>query len=310
MPSPLAAARDRPLLGIAAMLGFTLSVALLDATAKHVTETLPVAMVLWCRYFAQFALFALFLGLIGVRRCRAVVRTRRLGAQTFRALILVIESGCVFYGLSLFPLAETIAVTFIYPFLVCLMAVPLLGERFGRWRLAAILIGFAGAVLVARPGGELFHPATLVVLFSAFLFALYQVLTRRLADSEPVATTLFYTAAGGALFSLPLALAHWQAPGTNEALLLLATGVLGLLAHGFLILAFSNLQASSAAAFGYVELIWALLLGRLFFGHWPDALSFLGIAVIAAAGLLVAWREQRAGRMRRRAAEGGGEAGA
>ncbi|MDA8031681.1 MAG: DMT family transporter, partial [Alphaproteobacteria bacterium] len=213
--------------------------------------------------------------------------------QILRSLILVVESGCIFAALSVLPLAETIAVSFIYPFLVALLAVPLLGEHIGKWRLFGILFGFIGVLLVIRPGGELFHPAVLFALASAFLFACYQVLTRRLSDADSPWTTLFYTALGGALAAGLPAMLVWETPDPRQIALLATIGALGLVAHGLLIIAFTYAAAALVANFGYTELIWATLLGWLFFSHLPDPVSLAGIIIIAGSGLIVLWRERR-----------------
>ncbi|MDA7999860.1 MAG: DMT family transporter [Alphaproteobacteria bacterium] len=285
---------QKPVAGVAAMLGFCFVVALLDATAKYLVEQLPTLVVLWCRYAFQLVLYSLILVTIFRKHLRAVLRTRRLKLQILRSLILVVESGCIFAALSVLPLAETIAVSFIYPFLVALLAVPLLGEHIGKWRLFGILFGFIGVLLVIRPGGELFHPAVLFALASAFLFACYQVLTRRLSDADSPWTTLFYTALGGALAAGLPAMLVWETPDPRQIALLATIGALGLVAHGLLIIAFTYAAAALVANFGYTELIWATLLGWLFFSHLPDPVSLAGIIIIAGSGLIVLWRERRA----------------
>lgn len=278
------------------MLGFCFVVALLDATAKHLVHELPVLVVLWCRYTVQFILYSAILATVFRKQLRSILKTQRPKLQILRSLILVVESGCIFAALSVLPLAETIAVSFFYPLLVALLAVPLLGERIGPWRLFGILFGFIGILLITRPGSGLFHPAVFFALASALLFACYQVLTRRLSEVDSPWTTLFYTALGGTLAAGLPALFVWQTPSDQQFALLIAIGALGLIAHGLIIIAFTYAAAALVANFGYTELIWATLFGWLFFDHLPDPISFIGIFIIVSGGLIVLWREHYSAR--------------
>ena len=228
------------ILGIAMMLGFCFFVALLDGMAKQLMHSgLPVSMTLWGRYTAQFILYTVLLAVFFRPRLKAALRPNKPRLQIVRSLVLVVETGCVFLALSYLPLAETIAVTFIYPLLVVLLAVPFLGEKLGPLRLGGVLIGFAGALLMLRPGGVLFHPAVFAALASAVLFATYQLMTRSLSEADTPWTTLFYTAGGGAVASLFLALVYWQTPSLADITTFAILGALGILAHTCLVLAFT-----------------------------------------------------------------------
>ena len=287
--------KTRPVLGIGMMLGFCFFVALLDGTAKWLMHSgLPVSMTLWGRYTAQFIFYTVLLAVLFRPRLVSALRPNKPKLQIVRSLVLVVETGCVFLALSYLPLAETIAVTFIYPLLVVLLAVPFLGEKLGPLRLGGVCIGFIGAVLMLRPGGVLFHPAVFAALASAVLFATYQLMTRSLAEADTPWTTLFYTAGGGAVASLVLAVLYWQTPSAGDLLIFALLGVLGILAHACLVLAFTWAPAGLVVNFAYSELIFATALGWLFFQHLPDSLSIAGMSIIVLSGGFVLWRERKA----------------
>lgn len=287
-------ARERPLLGIAALVGAMACIAALDAFAKVLIEQLSVPMVLWGRYAGQFALYLVLLAVVFRKRALRVARTRRCRLQLTRSLVLVVETGFIFLALAFLPLTETIAVTSFYPLLIVLLAVPLLGERIGPNRLAGVIVGCIGMLVMLRPSGALFHPAALAALGSAVLFALYQVLTRRLADTDSGWTTLFYTAVVGTFASSLLAVVFWQSPSPLQLLALLGLGALGILAHGLIIAAYSRAPAGLLANFSYSELAFAAVMGWLLFSHLPDFQSACGMLIIVGSGLFVLYRESLA----------------
>ena len=161
-----------------------------------------------------------------------------------------------------------------------------------RW--IAALVGFAGVLVLLRPGSAVFHPATLLLMGTALCNALYQILTRKLAD-ENSHTTLFYSALVG-MIGLSLLLPFGDAvtaPSAREAALLLLLGLLAGFAHWFIIRAFTLAPASLLTPFTYLQMLWATAFGYLVFGQLPDGWSAVGMAVIVASGLLLAWTERR-----------------
>ena len=286
--------KSRPILGVAMMIGFCFFVALLDASAKNLMHSgMSVAMTLWGRYFAQLILYTTLLALFFRKQLKEALHPARPKLQILRSLILVAETGCIFLALSYLPLAETLSVTFIYPLLVAVLAVPFLGERLGPQRLIGVLVGFVGVLIMLRPDGGLFHPAILAALTSAVLFSIFQLMTRRLSESDTAWTTLFHTALGGSVASLALALLYWQTPDSTTILTFLLLGGLGILAHGCLVLAFTWAPAGLVVNFSYAELLFAAFLGWLFFNHLPDKVSIVGMAIIVGGGVFVLWRERQ-----------------
>lgn len=271
--------------------------ALLDTTAKYVVRDHSLFLVVWARYAGQMAIVTPF------ARHRAgpgFWRTKHLRMQILRSLCLVAATCFFFGGLRYLPLAENSAISFIAPVLIVLAAIPILGERPTRARWIAVGIGFAGVMVMLRPGSSVLQPAALLPLGAAATNALYQVLTRRVSG-DSVYTTLFYSGlVGTVLFTLAL---PWgldqQTIGWREGGLILLLGVLAGTAHWLLTASFLAAPASLLTPFTYVQLLWATFLGWLVFDHLPDAGSTLGMAIIVSSGLFLALAERRRARLAR-----------
>ncbi len=287
-PSPA----QHPLRGILLFMLALMLFALLDATSKHLTATFAVPLLVWARYTLHFAIMLVF---VAPSMRLQLVRTDNLALQIVRALALVGTTGFAMMAFRSMPLAEATAVLFLSPLLVTLLAGPFLGERIGAGRWAAVVVGFAGVILIARPGGALTLAGVLWALAGAACYAAYQLLTRRLSHAEHPLTLLFYTAlVGTAVMSLALPWFWFEfSPSTRQWLQIASLGFYGGVGHFILIRAFRLAPASTLTPFGYTQLIWAGLLGWLVFGHIPDALSAAGMAVIAASGLWLALGERR-----------------
>lgn len=280
-----------PLRAIALMLSALLLFALLDATVKHLAETFAVPLLVWARYTVHCTLMVLFLA--PSMRAR-LFRSRRAGSQVARALMLVCTTGFGMAALRLMPLAETTALGFVAPLIVTLLAGPLLGERIGAIRWLAVLAGFAGVLLIARPGGMLGAIGVVLALCAAFSYSMYQILTRHLAATENPVTLLFCTAAVGTVVMSAALPWFWGGPmpSARQALLIASLGLYGGMGHFLLTHAFRHAPASMLSPFLYVQLIWATLLGWAVFGHLPDALAVIGMTIIAASGLMLALVER------------------
>ena len=261
--------------------------ACLDATAKYLSRTFPLPMLVWARYSFHCLLMVVFLApTMGGR----LVHTRRPWTQIGRALMLVATTGFGIAALKRMPLAETTALVFVTPLMVTLLAIGLLGERVGKGKLIAIAAGFIGVLLIARPGGVVPGAGLALALIAALSYSLYQILTRKIADSENAVTMVFYTAlVGTALTSIGLPW-YWSgpAPSATEVLLIGSLGIYGGSGHFLLTRAFRLAPASTLSPFLYVQLIWATLLGYGVFHHIPDTLAVAGMLVIATSGLAIA----------------------
>ncbi|HWS12103.1 MAG TPA: DMT family transporter [Rhodocyclaceae bacterium] len=283
-----------PLRAIALFLMAMLLFATLDTTAKHLAQTFPVPMLVWARYTFHFLLMLLVLGWSMRGR---LIATRHPVEQVLRALLLVATTGFGVAALRIMPLAESTAIFFVAPLIVTVLAVPLLGEAVGGRRYVAVLAGFAGVLLIARPGGTLPAAGVAAALVAAVAYSGYQILTRRIARHENAVTMVFYTAlVGTAVMTLALPW-YWSGPMPDwrQALLICSLGIYGGTGHFLLTRAFRLAPASTLSPFQYVQLVWATLLGWLVFGQLPDGLSMAGGLVIAASGVAIALDERRSG---------------
>ena len=219
------------------------------------------------------------------------MRTQRLGIQLFRSLLLLITTMLFFTGISLIPLADASAIMFVAPILVTALSIPMLGEQVGARRWASIAVGFIGALIVIRPGGDSVQLAALLPFGAACCYALYQVITRSLSHSDQPLTTLIYTALVGAVIMCFVVPFYWKAPDANGWLIMILIGFLGGVSQFTLIKAFQSAPATTVTPFSYSSLIWATLYGFLVFGDLPDAWTIIGAIIIAASGLYIFHRE-------------------
>jgi len=280
-----------PLRGVVLMLAAVLCFALLDATSKHLSQTFNVPLLVWARYAVHCLLMIAFLGPSHGSR---LIATSRPFAQVARALLLVAVTGFAMAAFRIMPLAETTALIFVTPLIVALLAGPFLGEQVGGVRWLAALIGFGGMLLIARPGGTLAAEGILYTGIAAVCYAVYQIQTRKLAATERPMTMVFYTALVGTV-AMSLALPWiWQGPAPNaiETIMIASLAIYGGTGHFLLTHAFRHAPASTLAPFLYAQLIWASLLGWMFYDQWPDALAIAGMVVIVASGIAVALVER------------------
>ena len=282
-PSPAPRA-DRPLLGIALMLVFATMAAWLDTIAKWYTATYPVLEMIWIRYAVQTAALLLVMPWLGVRR---VAGTQAPAIQVARGALLFVSASLFLYALSLLPFATAKVLNFTSPLLVAAISAPLLGERVGWRRWALVGLGFLGVLTVVRPGFGVLEWAMLLPLGTSTTYAFYQIATRRASAIDPALPCLFWTfAVGCALSSLTLPFV-WVTPAPLDLAILVAHGLLVGLGHFVLIRALSCAPASLVAPFGYLSLLWAVLLGYLVFGESPDIFTLFGGVLIAVAGILL-----------------------
>ena len=263
----------------------------LDATAKYLVQDHTLFLVVWARYAGQMLVTT---PIAWHRGGPGFWRTKNLRVQLLRSLCLVVATACFFGALRFLPLAEGSAISFLAPMFAIVLSIPVLGERPTRARWWSAIGGFAGILILVRPGSAVFHPATALLVMAAIANALYQLLTRRLPGDTPH-TTLFYSALVGTVilsFALPFA----ETPGEvtlRDGLFFVLLGLLAGVGHGLLIGAYLRAPASLIAPFTYVQILWATMYGYLVFGHLPDGFSALGMAVIVASGVALVVHERR-----------------
>lgn len=277
----------RPGIGLLLMMGAVLCFAALDAMSKHLSQHFPVPMLVWGRYTFHCLMMVIFLA--PSLRFK-LVATARPGLQTFRGLMLVGVTGFAMAGFSIMPLAESTAILFVTPLLVVILAHLILREKITRTRWLAVLAGFGGAILIARPSGALTADGIVFMALAAVCYAIYQIQTRQLSPTENTLTMLFYTALVGTVVTTLAAPLYWGGPipALTDAMLIATLGIFGGTGHLLLIRAFRHAPASLLSPLLYVQLIWATLLGWYFFDHLPDWISMVGMAIIAASSISLA----------------------
>lgn len=268
----------------------TLSYALVDTLSKYMVRQYPVTMVVWARYAVPCLLLLL---VFAPRRGRGLLRTAFPLLQVGRGLLLLAGTLLIVFAVRAMPLAEAQAISFIHPVLLTLMAVVFLGEKVGRLGWFAVFLGFAGVLIIVRPGGGLFTWSALLPLGMAFTYSSYQLLTRRISGTENAINSLFYVMLVGGLVMSVLLPYDWRRPDFPAAMLFLLIGLIAGVAHFFMIKALEYAPASLLAPFAYVQLLWVTLLGALVFGDLPDVVTLIGIAVVVVGGLLVAVARRR-----------------
>jgi len=291
--SPAEQAHRNRLTGIALMCGAVLLFACNDAAAKYLNGYMDSIQVVWARYMSAFALA---LVIVNPVRKPEVMRTRRPWLQLGRSALLVISTTMNFFALRYLQLDQSMAIMFSTPFLVALLSGPLLGEwiRWRRW--AAIIVGFCGVLLVARPGAGGIHPAALLILASALCYALYVISTRILSRSDSDATTNFYSNLVGAAAVTIAVPFVWTPQSDPKVILLMCTmGLFSGVGHYMLIRAHRLAPAAVLAPFIYSEIVWMIALGFLVFGDQPNRWTLAGVAVVIASGLYLLYRERVVG---------------
>ncbi|TWO70709.1 DMT family transporter [Caenimonas sedimenti] len=281
--------------GILYLVGGLWLLSTLDASGKLlVMAGVPVLMVSWFRYAVHTALMS---AVLLPSRGKALLHTRSLPRQLVRGALMILSSVLFFSVLKRVPLAEGTAMNFMAPFFVMAMAPWLLGEphRLHRW--LGVAVGFAGMLVVVRPGGQLDRVGVLLGVLTAFTFALFQISTRRVAHDDPLTTNFYGGLSGTVVLTLALPL-YWETPQLApwQWALLISTGLTGFLGHWLQAAAYARAPATLLAPFVYLQIISAAGLGWLIFGQLPDQVTWAGFALIASAGLGVALWEARLAR--------------
>ena len=265
---------------------------IMNGIVKLLAASYEPQQIVWFRIVSHLVLVAVvFMPRMGL----GLLRTRRIGTQFVSSVMMLLSTLFFFSAVKSIPVAEAISVTFVAPLAVVLLAWPLLGERITWFRMAAVIVGFSGVLIVIRPGSAVFQWASLLLLCSAMCYAIYQILIRRLAGIDAPATSIFYSVLLGAIIMsiwLPFV---WKMP-TNwiDWALLCSLGVFGALGHYCLAKAMSYASANFVAPFNYTQMIGSVIVGYFMFAEVPDFYTWLGTAVVVGAGLMVGWQGRRA----------------
>lgn len=276
---------------------------MVDTMGKFLTDTLHPVQIVW---FRQLGLFVGVLVLVALRGV-IVLRSNNPKLQIGRGALAACSATLFIAGVAFVPLADAVAITFIAPFLVTVMAAVILREPVGFRRWAAVALGFLGALIVIRPGMGVIDPAAGLILIAATAFALRQVLSRILAGDDKVQTTVAYTAiVSWSLLTLPLPFI-WSTPASGfEWALLFGMAVLAAVAETLVIMALDAAQAVVVAPLQYTLLIWGTFLGFMVFDQLPDGWTLFGATIIVSTGIYTLNRERLMQRKRRADLASGG----
>lgn len=288
-----ASSSDRPTertsLGIAVLLAALTVVPFADGFVKMVAPRYPAAELVWLRYGMQtLLLLPICLWWYGWDAFRA----KRPLTQALRSLFITGGAVCFFSAVAYIPLADAIAVFYVQPFIVTALAPLVLGERVGVWRWSAVGVGFFGALIIIRPGFQEVSMGTVFALGAGVCFALFTLMTRRLAGGDPPLKTNFLTGLGVSLILTPAIPFIWTAPSAADWPIIFTFASLGAVFSMLFVLAYAYAPAATLAPFTYLELLTAVLAGWFLFAHLPDAMTWIGMGVIASSGLVIVWRER------------------
>jgi drug/metabolite transporter (DMT)-like permease len=292
---------EKPLVGIGLK---TLSVAVFVcmSTLIKASGELPTGQISFFRSF--FALFPLIV-IFAIRgQLQTVFRTDRPFGHAWRAIVGVASMWLSFYGLTHLPLPEAITLNYAQPLAVVVLGV-LIGETVRIYRWSAVILGFAGVVIVSWPNLSFFSGnggasrseafGALAILAAAFLSAIAMLFVRLLVKTEKSATVAFYFSLNAAILSLLTFPFGWETPTLQQALCLVGAGICGGIAQLLLTESYRHAEMSTIAPFEYTSLLLAIASGYFFFDEIPTVYTIVGGAIVIAAGLFVIWRERRLG---------------
>ncbi|MHB1220194.1 MAG: DMT family transporter [Alphaproteobacteria bacterium] len=264
-----------------------------DAISKYLVRDYDVIQVTWARYLFHFLLLAVALG--GFRAVRWY-RTRRLPLLVLRSVLSAAATLVFIVAIKSIPIVDGYTILFTSPLLIAALSVPLLGERVGLHRWAAVIIGFTGVLSVLRPGSGLLQVSALLALVAALCIALSNIITRIVSRTDHALTTALYMATVGTAMLTLLVPFHWRAPSWEAWGWMTLSGLLGGVGHFGVIKAIQLAPVSAIAPLSYAQIISATALGYFVFGNLPDTWTLAGLAVIVGSGLYIFHRERRAAR--------------
>ena len=262
---------------------------LMDAMAKEIAHRTDTVMAIWARYAGQTVVVALLVA----PRLKSVLKTGYPGLQLLRSVFLLLATSFFFFGFVIIGLANAAAIMSLNPVLITLGAALVLGERFGRRRAIGVGAALIGALIIIRPGSDVFSEAALLPLCAAIAYTGYALTTRFVGRDEDAWTSLLYTAVFGSLVLSVIVPFFWVPPDGTAIILMLIVGSVGALGHFCLIRALMVAEASAIAPFTYFGLLFSIFWGMLVFGEYPDLFTYVGASVIVAAGLYIWSREIR-----------------
>jgi drug/metabolite transporter (DMT)-like permease len=289
MPVP---SREEIRAGIVYMVAAVFFFSVINALVKWEQARYPLDEVVFFRCaFSLFPCLVLVMRSGGLR----LLRTHRLKEHAGRAVTQFVSMMSIFAAFGMMPLGDAVAITFSSPLFLTLLSIPLLGERVGRHRWAAVLVGFAGVLLMIRDGGGLgdgvVSTGAMLALASAFIGASVTIAVRRMTLTEASATLVTYQALFTTALSALLLPLGWATPAWPDALIMVAIGLCSGVGQFWWTQAFRFAPAAVAAPFSYLSMVWSLLLGYFVWGDIPTSGLLFGGVIVSASGLYILYRE-------------------
>ena len=285
---------SRPLLGVAFMLVACALFPVMNGLVKLLASRYDPTQIVWFRIVVHLGLVAL---VFTPRMGLDLFRTQRIGLQFVSSVMMLLSTLFFFSAVKFVGVAEAISVSFVAPLAVVFLAWPLLGERITPLKVVAVVIGFAGVLVVIRPGSSVFQWASILLLGSALAYALYQIIIRRLAGIDSPATSIFYSVLLGAIVMSAIMPFVWKTPvDLGDWVLLLSLGAFGGFGHYCVARALTYASANLIAPLNYTQMIGSVIVGYLLFAEIPDLYTWIGTALIVGAGLLVTLQARPGGR--------------
>ena len=281
---------DKPLLGVALFLGCLMLMSGITALVKLLGEGYPLQQLLLFRFgLAAITFVCLMPGNGGF----SVLNTRRPLDHAIRTWSGIISLSAFFYAVTQIPIADATAISYAAPIFIVLLSIPFLGETIGIRRWFAVLFGFAGMLLIAKPGVLAFEPGYIAAIVSAVFGAMVAVWLRRLAPTEKTVTSgLYYNTTGALVMAIWVATTGWTMPSLPDLALMILLGLIAGPQQYLFAAAYRFAEASMLAPLDYVILIFAAIIGYVFWGEVPALTTWVGCAIIAASGIFTAYRER------------------
>lgn len=281
--------RSKALSGIAAMVLAMFLLPLVDGLSKLLSITYSAEQITWARN-AVHAMVILPLCLWQWRNDG--LQFSRSWLHLLRGVAFVLMTLSYIVALSYMPLADALAIVFLFPLLVVVLSAALLGEQVGRVRWLAVLLGFLGVCLVIRPGWITWNTGWVFALIAALMTTLYVLLTRRMATANSALVLLLIPGLSGAFLLLPLLPAVWVTPALGDGIIMVSIGLLAAMVHLLIIVAYARAEASLIAPLAYLQIVMGVVVGFTLFADLPDAWGGLGLLIVIANGVLLAVRNR------------------
>ena len=279
-----------PLLGIGLMITAMAVLPFLDVIAKYLGQQgVPVMQIVWARLFFGAILTLPFA--IRIAGVKGLMPNMPL-MHAVRACFIIAATAFFFWALHYLPIADTLAIFFVQPLIVTMLSPIMLGEHVGIRRWSAVAVGFAGTLIIIRPGFEELNPGVFLALASGTCLALYLLLTRKISGSAPPMLTTFYTSLIGGLITSVIVLFVWETPTAEQWAFFVLLSFIANGGHYLIIRAYDNAEASLLAPLAYTEIVMATIAGWYFFGDFPDGWTFIGVGILIASAIYISWRER------------------